>query len=218
MEGAAGAALPHNGPMTDDLRDRWNERYATGPRIWSGAPNPVLVDETEALAPGRALDIGCGEGADALWLAERGWHALGVDVSDVAIDRAREEALSRRNLSGAVEFRQADLRDWVPDERAFDLVLAFFVHLPPDERDLVFPRLAAAVAPGGTLLLVGHAVSDAISGVGRPAAHLLVDEADLLPYAADFTSVETSSRAREVDGPSETSPLTVHDVVLVARR
>jgi SAM-dependent methyltransferase len=204
--------------MTDDVRDRWNERYATRPRIWSGVPNPVLVDEAEALAPGRALDVGCGEGGDALWLAERGWHALGVDVSDVAVDRAREEALSRRNLSGAAEFQQADLRNWVPNEGTFDLVLAFFMHPPPDERDLIFPRLAAAVAPGGTLMLVGHAVSDATSGVGRPAAHLLIDETDLVSYAAHFANVETSSRAREVYGPNETSPLTVHDVVLIARR
>ncbi len=209
--------------MTDDARARWNERYLARPRVWSGAPNPVLVAQAAALDPGRALDIGCGEGADALWLAERGWHVLGIDVADVAIDRAREEALSRTapggpGLAGSAEFRRADLREWVPESRAFDLVMAFFVHLPVDERDLVFTRLAAAVAPGGTLLLVGHAVSDATSGVGRPSAHLLVDESDLVPYAAGFTAVQSSTRAREVEGPSETDPLTVHDVVLVARR
>lgn len=209
--------------MTDDVRDQWNERYAARPRVWSGAPNPTLVAETAALAPGRALDIGCGEGADALWLAERGWQVLGIDVSDVAIDRARDEARSRTapdgpGIDGSAEFRRADLREWVPESRAFDLVIAFFVHLAVDERDLVFTRLAAAVAPGGTLLLVGHAVSDATSGVGRPPAHLLVDEADLLPYASGFAAVETSTRPREVEGPSETTPLTVHDVVLVARR
>ena len=183
----------------------------------------MLVIETASLAPGRALDIGCGEGADALWLAERGWQVLGIDVSDVAIDRARDEALTRTapggpGLDGSAEFRRADLREWVSELRAFDLVIAFFVHLPVDERDLVFTRLADAVAPGGTLLLVGHAVSDATSGVGRPAAHLLVDESDLLPYAAGFRVAATSTRPRQVDGPSETEPLTVHDVVLVAQR
>ena len=203
--------------MTDDARNRWNERYQAKPRVWSGSPNPVLVAEISLLTAGRALDIGCGEGADALWLAERGWQVLGVDLSDVAIDRAREEAASRQ-VPGRAEFQRADLREWQPESRAFDLVIAFFVHLPPDERDLVFARLAAAVAPGGTLLLVGHAVSDATSGVGRPSAHLLVDESDLLPYAAGFSSATASTRAREVPGPSETSPLTVHDVVLVARR
>ena len=209
--------------MSDDVRDRWNERYLARPRVWSGSPNPVLVDEATRLAAGRALDIGCGEGADALWLAERGWQVLGIDVSDAAIDRARDEAHSRTvsgglGLAGSAEFRRADLRDWVPERRAFDLVIAFFVHLPVDERDLVFGRLADAVSPGGTLLLVGHAVSDATSGVGRPAAHLLVDESDLLPYAAGFTTAQASTRAREVDGPSETAPITVHDIVLVARR
>jgi 2-polyprenyl-3-methyl-5-hydroxy-6-metoxy-1,4-benzoquinol methylase len=203
--------------MTDDARDRWNERYLATPRVWSGSPNPVLIAEAAELAAGRALDIGCGEGADALWLAERGWQVLGIDVSDVAIDRARDEALSR-TLPGRAEFQRADLREWVPERHTFDLVMAFFVHLPVDERDLVFTRLAAAVAPGGTLLLAGHAVNDATSGVGRPSAHLLVDEADLLPYAAGFSTVTTSTRAREVAGPSETPPLTVHDVVLVARR
>lgn len=209
--------------MSEDIRDLWNDRYGARPRAWSEAPNPVLVSEAESLTPGRALDIGCGEGADALWLAERGWQVLGIDISDVAIDRARDEALARTapegpGLAGGAEFRRADLREWVPDSGAFDLVIAFFVHLAVDERDLVFTRLAAAVAEGGTLLLVGHAVSDATSGVGRPSAHLLFDEADLLPYAAGFSTVSTSTRAREVDGPSETSPLTVHDVVLVARR
>ena len=209
--------------MTEDARDRWNERYLARPRVWSGSPNPVLVAEASSLAPGRALDIGCGEGADALWLAERGWNVLGIDVSDVAIDRARDEAQSRLapggpGLPGRAEFQRADLREWVPESRSFDLVIAFFVHLPVDERDLVFTRLAESVAPGGTLLLVSHAVSDATSGVGRPSAHLLVDESDLLPYAAGFTSAETTTRARDVDGPSETDPLTVHDVVLVARR
>lgn len=204
--------------MNDSARDRWNDRYAARPRVWSGAVNPILPAEAASLPPGRALDIGCGEGADALWLAERGWHVLGVDIADLAIDRARAEAAARAGLEGAVEFRRADLRTWVPERRAFDLVLCFFVHLPPDERDLVFSRLAEAVAPGGTLLLVGHAVSDATSGVGRPSAHLLVDEADLLPYAAGFSTASTSTRPREVAGPSETSPLTVHDVVLVAQR
>lgn len=209
--------------MSDDARDRWNERYLARPRVWSGAPNPVLVAEGDRLTPGRALDIGCGEGADALWLAERGWQVVGIDVSDVAIDRARDEAHTRTapggpGLAGSTDFRRADLREWVPERRAFDLVIAFFVHLPVDERDLVFSRLADSVAPGGTLLIVGHAVSDATSGVGRPAAHLLVDESDLLPYAAGFSSAQTSTRAREVDGPTETAPLTVHDIVLVARR
>lgn len=204
--------------MSDSLRDLWNDRYGASPRAWSGAVNPVLAVEAADLTPGRALDIGCGEGADSLWLAERGWQVLGIDIADVAIDRARAEARSRAQLEGSVEFRRADLREWAPERRAFDLVMAFFVHLPVDERDLVFTRLAEAVAPGGTLLLVGHAVSDATSGVGRPAAHLLVDEADLLPYAAGFAHVATSTRAREVAGPSETSPLTVHDVVLVAQR
>lgn len=209
--------------MSDELRDRWNDRYSARPRVWSGSPNPVLLEEVTPLAPGRALDIGCGEGADALWLAEHGWHVLGIDVSDVAIDRAHDEAhlrtaLGGPGLAGTTEFRRADLREWIPERRAFDLVVAFFVHLPIDERDLVFFRLADAVAPGGTLLIVGHAVSDATSGVGRPAAHLLVDESDLMPYAAGFTSAQTSTRARAVDGHSKTTAMTVHDIVLVARR
>jgi len=204
--------------MSDDLRDRWNDRYGSSPRVWSGAVNPVLAFESKNLLAGRALDVGSGEGADALWLAERGWQVLGLDISDVALDRARQEAQSRAQLAGSVEFRRVDLREWVPEGGAFDLVVAFFVHVPPHERDLIFSRLAAAVAPGGTLLIVGHAVSDATSGVGRPPVHVLIDEADLLPYAAGFERVETSTRPREVAGPTETTPLTVHDVVLVARR
>jgi 2-polyprenyl-3-methyl-5-hydroxy-6-metoxy-1,4-benzoquinol methylase len=204
--------------MSESRRDGWNERYAASPQVWSGSPNAVVVDLASGLEPGRALDVGCGEGADALWLAERGWRVLGVDVSDIAIDRATTEARSRAELVGSVEFIQGDLLEWSPPQHAFDLVIALFVHAAPAEREVIYRRLADSVAPSGTVLIVGHARSDATAGVRRPPAELLFEEADLAAFASGFGEVETSRRAREVPGPDPDTTVTVHDILLVARR
>ena len=89
-------------------RDFWDERYSTSERIWSGRPNPRLVEHVSALAPGTAIDVGCGEGADAVWLAARGWGVVGVDVSGVALDRARQHALEA-GVGDRTTWVQADL-------------------------------------------------------------------------------------------------------------
>ena len=139
----------------------WEERYRARPAVWSGRPNPQLVAEAAELAPGRALDVGSGEGADAIWLAERGWQVTAVDISTTALERAAEHAEQpARTSPTASSWTHADLRDKPPAEGAYDLVSAQFMHLPPDARRELFARLAAAVAPGGTLLIVGHHPSD----------------------------------------------------------
>lgn len=128
--------------------------YRSRPRVWSGRPNPQLVAEAAGLPPGTALDLGCGEGADALWLAERGWTVTAVDVSAVALERAAGHA-AESEAGQRVTWLQRDLETWQPD-RTFDLVSAQFLHSTdmPWQRS---HRLAAdAVGPGGTLLVVGH--------------------------------------------------------------
>ena len=139
----------------------WEERYQSRPHAWSGKPNPVLVDEVAELGPGRALDAGAGEGADACWLAERGWQVTALDLSPTAIDRAAAEA-ARLGLD--IDWRVVDLTEdpalFTTDAGPYDLVSSFYVHQPPEQRRAVFIRLADAVAPGGTLLIVGHDPSD----------------------------------------------------------
>lgn len=146
-------------------RALWDERHAARDPIESFEPDPTLVDEIGSLRPGRALDLGAGDGRNAIWLASRGWQVTAVDFSQVALDRGRVRATA----SGVrVEWQLADLLEWSPGARRFDLVTLFFIHLPPDERRDVYARAAAAVAPGGTLLIVGHDRTNLADGVGGP--------------------------------------------------
>ena len=137
-------------------RAYWEERYGAPGLTWTGNPNAVLVDEAATLAPGRALDIGSGEGGDALWLAGRGWAVTGVYISKNALDKARVRAEA---VGVSVTWEQHDLTEWTPEPRSFDLVTAHFMHLADPARGALFRALAAAVAPGGTLLVVGHDVT-----------------------------------------------------------
>ena len=146
-------------------RAHWDERHAAREPIESPEPDPTLVDEIGSLRPGRALDLGSGDGRNAIWLASQGWQVTAVDFSQVALDRGRALATAR---GVRVEWRLADLLEWSPGVGRFDLVTLFFIHLPPDERRDVYARAAAAVAPGGTLLIVGHDRTNLADGVGGP--------------------------------------------------
>jgi len=117
------------------------------------------------MAPATALDLGAGDGRNAVWLAQRGWRVTAVDFSAVALDRGRALA---KSAGVEVEWRLADLLEWTPPTEAFDLVTLFFIHLPPDERQVVYARAASAVRSGGTLLVVGHDRSNLTDGVGGP--------------------------------------------------
>ncbi|HUF00969.1 MAG TPA: class I SAM-dependent methyltransferase [Gaiellaceae bacterium] len=146
-------------------REDWDRRYAEVESLWSAKPNRVLVAETEGLATGRALDLACGEGRNAIWLAERGWRVTGVDFSRVAIAKARESA-ERAGVD--VDLICADLLEYEPTRAAYDLVVVLFLQLPADERRRVLGRASGALAPGGTLLLVGHDLANLTEGVGGP--------------------------------------------------
>ena len=145
----------------------WNERYRGQAAIWSGEPNARLVEETSALAPGTALDAGCGEGADAIWLAERGWYVTAIDIASTALDRARAVDVLPR-VAERIVWQQGDLIANPPPPAAFDLVTSHFMQLAPDAFATLVRGLAAAVKPAGTLLVVGHHPSDLRTTARRP--------------------------------------------------
>ena len=146
-------------------REDWDRRYAEPSLLWSATPNRFLVAEAKDLVPRRALDLACGEGRNALWLAELGWHVTAVDFSGVALAKARERAVA---TGAEIELLCADLLEYEPDSQAYELVLVLYLQLPADERRLVLSRAAAALASGGTLLLVGHDLLNLTDGVGGP--------------------------------------------------
>ena len=146
-------------------REDWNRKHGEAGPLFGVEPNRFLVAEVEGLQPGRALDVACGAGRNAVWLAELGWNVTGVDFSDVALANARALAAER---AVDVEWQQADLRDWRPAEAAFDLVVVLYLQLPAAELRMILGRTAAAVAPGGTLLVVGHDRENLNGGHGGP--------------------------------------------------
>ncbi|MER7465114.1 class I SAM-dependent methyltransferase [Streptomyces sp. NPDC097981] len=147
----------------------WDSRYRESDRIWSGDANAVLVREAADLAPGRALDLGCGEGADAVWLARRGWQVTGTDISGVALERAAGHAADA-GVGDRIDWQRHDLAESFPAGE-FDLVSACFLHSFGDfPRDRILRSAASAVAPGGILLIAGHAGWPSWQKDSRPEA------------------------------------------------
>lgn len=183
-------------------QQRWNERHAERAPIESIEPDPRLVETCATLAPGRALDLGTGSGRNAIWLALHGWQVTGVDFSTVGLERARASALA----SGAtgIDWQLRDLLAWRPPEAAFDLVVLVFIQLPLDERRAVYSGAASAVAPGGTLLVVGHDRTNPAEVVGGPRDQaVLFTAAEIAADLPDGFRVElaTAIRRGAGDGP-----------------
>jgi SAM-dependent methyltransferase len=179
-------------------REDWDRRYAGTENLWSAKPNRFLVAEVEELTPGRALDLACGEGQNAIWLAGLGWEVVGIDFSEVAIDKARARA-GRDGVS--VEFAVGDLVEYEPGPGAYDLVLLLYLHIPPDERRLVLERASAALAPGGTLLLVGHDLLNMTEGVGGPSDPTIHVTPDQVAEELPSLEIEKAERVyRDVRG------------------
>lgn len=150
--------MTEDGPAgSGDRRAFWEQHYGAQGRIWSGAANKALVEVASTLHAGSALDLGCGEGGDAIWLTSQGWRVTGVDISETALERARADADAAGLTSGEITWRREDLTVWRPDCR-FDLVSACFLQAPDDfDRDAVLARMSTAVDVGGHLLAVSHA-------------------------------------------------------------
>jgi 2-polyprenyl-3-methyl-5-hydroxy-6-metoxy-1,4-benzoquinol methylase len=194
----------------------WENHYQQNPAYREHpakhrSPSPQLVAEVSGLPAGTALDAGCGQGVDALWLAQRGWRVTAVDVSPTAVNTARELAAGNP-VDGAVDWIVADLATWQPPER-YDLVVSQYVHPTIPFGDFV-TRLAEAVAPGGTLLVVGHDHADEHSKATAPEKASIGPEAvtkALDPHDWDIEVAE--ARARHTGHGRK-----MHDLVVRARR
>lgn len=161
---------------------RWDERYAERGRLWSVEPNVTVAEVVAPMTPGRALDLGAGEGRHALWLARRGWQVTAVDFSAVGIDRAREQP-----GGDGVEWIVDDVRTWHPvPGRTYDLVLVAYLHLA----DEGFHRATSWLAPGGALVVVGHALRNMRDGVGGPRDPRLLYTEERLREAATGLHIE----------------------------
>jgi AcrR family transcriptional regulator/SAM-dependent methyltransferase len=198
----------------------WDERYGSAQRVWSGNPNPQLVAEVAERPPGRALDVGSGEGADAIWLARRGWTVVAADISGVALERAAQHARDTDPAAaGRIEWQRVDLLTEPPEPGSFDLVSAQFIQLPPEQRTRLFGALAAAVRDGGMLLVVGHHPSDLATDVPRPPMPELFYTPDEIAGLLDgsWTVEVAEARPRQAATPDGIET-TIHDTVLVATR
>jgi SAM-dependent methyltransferase len=196
---------------------QWDARYRERDgAMWSGRPNGRLLAEVAALAPGRALDVGCGEGADAIWLAQHGWSVTAIDISEVAIRRSREAS---HRAGASVEWICGDALQTPFRAGSFDLLSMQYPALPKAAGDAAVRRLLGTLRPGGLLLAVHHDLDEEhrehmkSRGVD-PADYVGVD--DLGRLLGDGFTVELHAVEPRIDPP----PATAHiaDVVLRARR
>ncbi len=195
-------------------REDWDARYAQKELLWSAEPNRLCAAEVGRLPPRRALDLACGEGRNAIWLAERGWRVTGVDFSEVAIAKARALAESR---GAEVEWIVADVLDHEPEPCAFDLVAVLYLQLPRDEMLHAVRTAAGAVAPGGTLVVLGHDTTNLTRGHGGPKdASVLYTADDLVPALGDLVVERAEAVERTV--PLTDGEAVAIDAFLRARR
>ena len=208
-------------------KEFWEEHYGQAERIWSGKVNPTLAEILEPLPAGRALDLGCGEGGDAFWLASRGWQVTGVDISQTAIERARETARHLSADSGSVQFIAADLETW-SDERRFDLVTLSFFHAPFEfQRNAILGKALDRLAPGGRMVVLSHgshplsqaaAHHDHDHG-GQHGPNLVTVDSELRSLgvpAEGLQILQAKTVQRMITGP-DGHPATIEDVVVVLK-
>ena len=198
----------------------WQQRYGESGRVWSGRVNPCLEAVARDLPTGAAADIGCGEGADAVWLATQGWQVTALDFAQAALDRGRTAAEAEdASLANRIDWVRQDLACWEPKPNSYDLVSVHFFHADPALRAHV--HRAAWRATRGTLLVVGHDSSNATEGHGGPPdPDVLYTAEDVLNTLSGVgssreMSVEVAERkARHADDPDRI----MWDSVLIARR
>jgi len=197
-------------------RHAWNERYEATDLVWTAGPNQTFADEVGGLEPGTALDLAAGEGRNAIWLATQGWTATAVDFSDVALDKARQLA---RGREVEIETVVADVTTHAPAAGAYDLVAVIYLHLPADDRRLVHQRAAAAVAPGGTLIVLGHDTTNLTDGHGGPQDAAVLYTPDDVVADLEGTGL-TVTKAERVDRTVSTpdGDRTAIDALVVATR
>jgi SAM-dependent methyltransferase len=204
-----------------EAQQAWEEHYGERDRVWSGRVNVRLAELVEPMTPGRALDLGCGEGADAIWLAEHGWRVTAVDVSQIALDRAGADAVAR-NLADRISFQRHDLMESFPDG-VFDLVSAQFLHSTvPLDRTRVLRRAAGAVVAGGTLVVVDHGAAPPwASNLDRhrhefPTADEVVSSLNL--DESQWDRIRVGAAERDALGPEGQQAVLSDNVIVLRRR
>lgn len=193
-------------------RAAWDERYAKSPSVWGAAANIFVMAALEGRTPGRALDLACGEGRNALWLAGNGWHVDAVDFSAVALAKGRARAES---AGLPVEWVDADVTEYQPEPAAYDAVVIAYLQLPTATLEPVLTRAAAAVAPGGVLVVVGHDAANLTDGVGGPQDPGVLYSVDRLAGAAAPLRIDRAERVERHISGAERPAL---DALLIATR
>ena len=192
--------------------EEWDARFAESEFLFTARPNQSVVAEVGGLTPGTALDLACGQGRNAVWLAEQGWQVTAVDFSRVGLDRGRQFAQAR---GVEVSYRHDDVVAWQPPPHAFDLVLLSYLQLPWPELRTVLASATDALAPGGMLLIVGHDADNIERGYGGPQDPAVLYDADRIAAALDGLRIETATQVdRVVD--TDIGPMTAIDALVRA--
>ncbi|WP_370181034.1 class I SAM-dependent methyltransferase [Rhodococcus wratislaviensis] len=189
----------------------WDERYSQSELVWGAPPNAVVVERVTSLPRGRALDLACGEGRNAHWLATRGWEVTGLDYSAVALDKARRVAAEApRSVRERLDYRVADVTDSDLGGE-YDLVLMIYLHLAPEERLQVVNRAISALKPDGILMILGHDTVNLSQGVGGPQdPEILYTPDDLVNSFDGRVAVDVAERRfRETDAGTAIDALAV---------
>ena len=207
----------HDHPSSN--AEQWEARYASSDRIWSGKPNALLVEHIGGVTPGSALELGCGEGGDAIWLAQQGWHVTASDIAQSALTKAAAHAADA-GVADRIVWVRHDLAESFP-EGSFDLVTASYFHSWVEiPREAILGRAARAVAPGGRLVVIGHAGSPSFADADHPAHNLpnAAQTVELLGLAGGGWTVEVAEDAEVAMKGPDGEPATRPDCVVVARR
>lgn len=192
----------------------WDDRYATEGDVFGRAPNQFVAEVLAEASPGEVLDLGCGQGRNAIWLASRGHRVTAVDFSEVGVEHAAGHAAE---AGVEVEFVAADLMHWEPKPEAYDIVLLSYLQLEPARRIPVHQKAIAALAPGGTLLLVAHHRENLTDGVGGPRLpEVCFTEAELAEDFGELEILRNEMVMRQVDRATISG--TALDIILVARK
>ena len=194
----------------------WNARYEATELVWTAGPNQTFAAEVGSLPPGNALDLAAGEGRNAIWLAEHGWKVTAVDFSDVALRKAEQRA---EHAGVEITTVVSDVTEHTFPAEAFDLVAVIFLHLRGEQRRAVHRRAAAAVAPGGTMIVLGHDSTNIADGHGGPQDPAVLYTPDDVVADLDGTGL-TVTKAERIERPVTTpeGEATAIDALVVARR
>jgi SAM-dependent methyltransferase len=196
---------------------QWDERYSATGFVWATGPNQFVATELAELAPGRALDLAAGEGRNSVWLAERGWRVTAVDFSRVGLDKGRKLAAARGVDEARIEWILADLGDYQPDHDSFDLVLVAYLQVGAELRAAVLARAAAALAPGGTLLVVGHDLTNLTEGVGGPQYPEVLYTPESITAEVSRLRVLRAGRVHRAVDRNDVSGIAIDTLVLAVR-